>query len=108
MSLFTAAEIADLQGEVLTETCVRQDAQANWVNAGVFPCYHEEATPQTTGLTGFEGAAGYGVNLFVATDQTLSGQDRVVVGGITLEVQRVAVVGPRDLTKRAFCVKRGA
>jgi hypothetical protein len=100
---------ATLTRTLFTRTCIRQDAATNWTPTGTFACHYEEASPQTTGLTSFEGGnAGYGVNVYLDDAATLNSQDRIVVDGMTLEVQRVAVLGEADGAKRAFCVKRGA
>ena len=102
-----AAARRTLNRRLFTKTCTRQDAATNWANAGTFACHYEEASPQTTGLVNFEGtAAGYGVNVYFDYAATLNPSDRLTVDGITLEVQRVAVLGEMDGSKRAFCVRR--
>lgn len=102
-----AAARRELNRVLFTKTCTRQDASLDWANAGAFACHYEEASPQTTGLVNFEGtAAGYGVNVYFDHEATLNPSDRIAVDGITLEVQRVAVLGEADGSKRAFCVKR--
>lgn len=104
-----AAGRRDLNRTLFTRTCTRLDAATDpaWQSAGTFACHYEEASPQTTGLTSFEGGAtGYGVNVYLDYAATLNSQDRITVDGMTLEVQRVAVLGEADLAKRAFCVRR--
>lgn len=102
-----AAARRSLTTVLFTKTCTRQDASTDWTVAGTFVCHYEEASPQTTGLTNFEGgASGYGVNVYLDYAATLNTQDRILVDGLTLEVQRVAVLGEADGAKRAYCVKR--
>lgn len=89
------------------KSCVRYDAATDWTTGQPFSCYYEEATPQTTGLTNFEGtASGYGVNVVALGSPALNSQDRIAVDGLTLEVQRVTVPDPLGIAKMAFCVRR--
>lgn len=95
-----------LKAMMLTASCTRKSAAANWADAVSCRCLVEEASPQTAAALDYEAGNGYAYSVYVPHDQAMATTDQIVCSLGTIEVVRVTPIGTLDGVRRADGVLR--
>lgn len=84
---------------LLYRSCQRQiptqtTSAETWANSGTaFVCMYEESSPAQQGTLDYGAGAGYGYDVWIKPDQTVTAGDRIVVDSMTFKVLEASSVG---------------
>ena len=85
------------QLQVVTQTVSGE----TWANTGSpVVCMYEESSPSVQGTLGYEAGGGYGYDVWLLPSQAITSKNRIVVDGMTFQVQEAATVGAPGPLKR--------